>query len=137
MIAGMTEKEYKRKYYLEHREKMLQIAKDYYQANKIEIRAKAKLNKDKRKKWEKENKTKMKAYHRNWYQANRERVLLLNKKWYERNPEKLQIYRKKKYNNSKTKMIFKNKINEVKIIGTPKPNVVGGLIKDTLKRIGA
>ena len=65
-----TQKERSKKYYLNHKEKLLQKQKDYYLKNKKRVL----------------------QYHREWYQKNKERIKQWHKEYRKKNQEKIQQY---------------------------------------------
>lgn len=71
----MSSKEYRRKYYLEHKAELL----------------------EKHKKWREENPDKPKQYSKTWKNRNAERNKEINKSWKENNKDKVRIGNKKTY----------------------------------------
>ena len=105
----MTDKEYKKKYYQENRERIIHCQRDYYQRTR-ECRLKAQKNyyQNNREKsikystqWKKDNKEKKKEYDKKWYQKNRERSIKQSIEWRKNNQEKYDETAKKHRNSEK------------------------------------
>lgn len=73
----MASKEYKRKYYQEHKEQVKGYVKKYYQKHKEEI-------KKQKQKYFQENKEKIAKYYREYYQENKEKERKRNRKKYKK-----------------------------------------------------
>ena len=85
------QKEFDKRYYKEHREKILAQKREYYQKNKEKIKFKVMLQ------WKETMKDPIKKYKLNqrkkkWVLNNIEKHKICAKKWRERNREKLRVY---------------------------------------------
>jgi len=86
----MNKKEYRKKYYLEHRDRILKLNKEYRKKNKKKI-------KELVKKWFLEHKEWRREYMRNWYYKNK----------YKLNRKRLALYHIKKGNIEKANAILR------------------------------
>jgi hypothetical protein len=106
----MEEKEYKKKYYQEHKTKIKKQHKKYYQEHKEQVATRNKkyyqehkdnMNK-KSHEYHKEHKKEEKEYHKKYRQENHEHIVAHSKNYRQENKEKIVMHRKE-YNDAHKK----------------------------------
>jgi len=105
----MSDKERKKKWYWENRERIIRRQKDYYQRTReCRLEMQRKYYQNNREKsikyttqWKKDNKELKKGYDKKWYQKNKERSIKQTLEWRKNNKEKYDETTKKRLNSEK------------------------------------
>jgi len=89
-------KSYRKKYYEDNKEILLNKAKEKYKQNKLYFKNYYKKNKDNIMSYQKRYHENNKEYSKNYYQNNKNKIKVVSKKWREENKEHLKKYKKEK-----------------------------------------
>ena len=116
----MSDKERKKKWYWENRERIIRRQKDYYQRTReCRLEMQRKYYQNNREKsikyatqWKKDNKELKKEYDKKWYQKNKERSIKLTLEWRKNNKERYEETTKKRLNTERG--FFSRMWNDVK-----------------------
>jgi len=116
----MSDKERKKKWYWENRERIIRRQKDYYQRTReCRLEMQKKYYQNNREKiikyaaqWKKDNKELKKGYDKKWYQKNKERSIKLTLEWRKNNKERYEETTKKRLNTERG--FFSRMWNDVK-----------------------
>lgn len=103
--SGLDRKEYKRKYYQDHKEyrdKIRETGKKYYQDHKEEMR-------DYQRKYRKEHKEESRLYSKRFYEKNKEKSMEYMREYYQEHKEELREYKREYYMKHREEILEKMK----------------------------
>jgi len=108
MTKEEKDREYKKQYYLDNKEKIKSKAKQYHLDNKEKVNERQKQyyldNKERRTEYFLDNKERRTEYHIQYYQDNKEKIKAYDKQYHLDNKEKIKAYDKQRYQDNKEKI---------------------------------